>query len=351
MMTPALISALLPPGAEGDVVIIKPSSLGDVVHTLPAVAWLRQGWPQLRLHWVVNREWAPVLEGCPLLESVIVFPRGDFRGVRGLWRSRQWFKAYAQSLAPLQVRLALDFQGLLRSAWLARGSGARCILGLDDAREGSRFFHTASVGPSAGEARVRHAVDRYLGLVSALEPGCDSAAAVAGDWLPAGEVRPGWPVEGFVVLHPFARGAGKSLGWEGVVAMAEVWRDFPVVVVGRTDEPPPRVLPESVINLVNATTLLQLIGLLRRASFVVSVDSGPMHLASALRRPLLGLHTWSDPRKVGPYDPGAWVWKAGRILRRHEVDDALAGHAGGLDPAALRLLADFVAGKVRAASD
>ena len=97
--------------------------------------------------------------------------------------------------------------------------------------------------------------------------------------------------------------------------------------------------------------LLQLIGLLRRARFVVSVDSGPMHLASALRRPLLGLHTWSDPRKVGPYDPGAWVWKAGRILRRHEVDDALAGHAGGLDPAALRLLADFVAGKVRAGSD
>jgi ADP-heptose:LPS heptosyltransferase len=106
-----------------------------------------------------------------------------------------------------------------------------------------------------------------------------------------------------------------------------------------------------VINLVNATTLLQLIGLLRRARFVVSVDSGPMHLASALRRPLLGLHTWSDPRKVGPYDPGAWVWKAGRILRRHEVDDALAGHTGGLDPAALRLLADFVAENVRAGND
>jgi ADP-heptose:LPS heptosyltransferase len=190
-----------------------------------------------------------------------------------------------------------------------------------------------------------------LGLVRALQPGCDSAAAVAGDWLPEGEVRPEWPVGGFVVLHPFARGAGKSLGWEGVVAMAEVWREFPVVVVGRTDEPPPRTLPGSVINLVNATTLLQLIGLLRRARFVVSVDSGPMHLASALRRPLLGLHTWSDPRKVGPYDPGAWVWKAGRILRRYEVDDALAGHTGGLDPAALRLLADFVAENVRAGND
>ena len=80
------LSDLLPPGATGDVVIIKPSSLGDIVHTLPAVAWLHQAWPDLRLHWVANTEWAPLLRESPLLASVIEFPRAQFRGLGGLGR-------------------------------------------------------------------------------------------------------------------------------------------------------------------------------------------------------------------------------------------------------------------------
>jgi heptosyltransferase-1 len=318
------LSELLPTGARGDVVIVKPSSLGDIVHTLPAVAWLHQAWPGLRLHWVANTEWAPLLRGSPLLESVIEFPRARFRGLGGLGRAWRWFRDYEEALGRRDVRLALDFQGLLRSAWLARRSTAAFTAGLDDAREGARFFHGASVPAAGPGGPVPHAVDRYLGLVRALGPGCDESAALAGDWLPPGEPVAGLPGDGFMVVHPFARGSGKSLGWPAVAVMAEVWRDRPVVVVGRSLEAAPAGLPGNVVDRVNATSLAQLIGVLRAARVVVSVDSGPMHLASALHRPLLGIHTWSDPRKVGPYDPAARVWKGGRIMRRGEVDDALA---------------------------
>jgi ADP-heptose:LPS heptosyltransferase len=72
------------------------------------------------------------------------------------------------------------------------------------------------------------------------------------------------------------------------------------------------------VNLLNRTTLPELCWLLRHARFTVSVDSGPMHIAAAVSANLLSIHTWSDPRKVGPFNshaPGAWIWKDGKIGR------------------------------------
>jgi ADP-heptose:LPS heptosyltransferase len=72
-----------------------------------------------------------------------------------------------------------------------------------------------------------------------------------------------------------------------------------------------------VLNLLHRTTLAELITILRQATFVVSVDSGPMHLAAALGTPLLSVHTWSDPRRVGPYVESAWIWQGGQIRRQN----------------------------------
>ena len=341
-MSPPPTACPLPTGARGDVVIVKPSSLGDIVHTLPAVAWLHQAWPGLRLHWVVNSEWRPLLDGSPLLESVIEFPRSRFRGLGGLLRARRWIRGYEAGLSSREVVLALDFQGLLRSAWLARKSTAPLVIGLDDAREGARWFYGARVPARRPDGGVLHSVDRYLGLVRALQPGVDESDALRGDWLPVGDGVEGLPESWFIVLHPFARGEGKSLGWPSVAALGRLWSGWPVVVVGRSEAPPPPGLPANVVNLVGRTTLRQLIGVLRRAAFVVSVDSGPMHLASALHRPLVGIHTWSDPRSVGPYDPSAWIWKAGELCRRDRIDDRLAAASVPPDDAALQLIAAHV---------
>jgi len=80
--------------------------------------------------------------------------------------------------------------------------------------------------------------------------------------------------------------------------------------------------PENCVELTNQTTLLQLIWLLRHASFIISVDSGPMHIAAALTTNLISIHTWTDPRRVGPYNEVAFIWKNGTIVRVSDLDSA-----------------------------
>ena len=282
------------------ILVIKPSSLGDVVHTLPAVACVKKRWPSARLTWLVNPEWASLLQGNSDVDEVLEFPRAEFRGVGGVARFLRW----AGRLPRFDV--ALDFQGLLRSGYVAWKAGGECW-GTSDSREGARFFHRHVVSvPPRGEPV--HAVRRYLALAAAL--GCETGGAL--DWrLPSADLPAGLPGE-FVALHPFSRGVGKSLTGAQVAAFCEALAPLPVVIVGRSDESP---VGANVINLLNRTTLPELCAVIRRARFVVSVDSGPMHIAAALNPRLLAIHTWSDPRKVGPFCPEAWVWKEGRVSR------------------------------------
>lgn len=279
--------------------VLKPSSLGDIVHTLPAVAALRAKFPEAHLTWMVNPEWAPLLDGNPHLDEILIFPRADFHGLPGWLRFGRWRRRLKQQTPP---DLILDFQGLLRTALVARAFRGVPVYGLSDAREGARLAQsmTVPVHPAA------HAVERYLALAAATGaalPGPPGFALPEGDC--PSETIPATP---FIVFHPFSRGRGKSLSAETVTAFCRAV-DFPVVLVGRTGLEVP-ALPPNVTNLLNRTSLTELLWILRRAAFVVSVDSGPMHLAAAVTSRLLAIHTWSDPCQVGPYRPGAHVWKA-----------------------------------------
>jgi ADP-heptose:LPS heptosyltransferase len=281
------------------ILVLKPSSLGDIVHTLPSVTALRAKFPLAHLTWMVNPEWAPLLEGNTHLTETLIFPRADFRGPRGWLRFARWRRELKKQTPP---DLILDFQGLLRTALVARAFRGVPVYGLSDAREGAHLAQTRTipVDPKA------HAVERYLALAAA------TGATLAGPpefHLPEGD-RPSEqiPAHPFIIFHPFSRGRGKSLPPEAVVAFCRAV-DQPVVLVGRSEATLPD-LPPNVTNLLNKTSLTELLWLLRHAAFVVSVDSGPMHLAAAVTDKLLAIHTWSDPCLVGPYRPGAHVWKA-----------------------------------------
>lgn len=287
----------------GRILVLKPSSLGDIVHTLPSVAALRAQFPAAHLTWMVNPEWAPLLQGHPHLDETLIFPRADFRGPQGWLRFTRWRRELKKKNPP---DLILDFQGLLRTALVARAFRGAPVYGLSDAREGAHLAYTKTV-PVDPQA---HAVERYLVLAAA------TSASLAGPpefTLPTGD-RPSEkiPAQPFIVLHPFSRGRGKSLSPESVVAFCHAM-NHPVVLVGRSDEKIAG-LPPNVTNLLNKTSLTELLWLLRQATFVVSVDSGPMHLAAAVTDKLLAIHTWSDPCQVGPYRPGAHVWKARTIF-------------------------------------
>ncbi|MGC3990664.1 MAG: glycosyltransferase family 9 protein [Chthoniobacteraceae bacterium] len=140
--------------------------------------------------------------------------------------------------------------------------------------------------------------------------------------LPAGVEVPDVPTTPFLLIHPFSRGHGKSLPVETLTALCQALSDLPIVIAGRSDipfiAPPPSRFRHQLTNLLNRTTLPQLIWLIRRAAYTLSVDSGPMHIASAITDRLLALHTWSDPRLVGPHHPHAWIWK-GRTFYRADA--------------------------------
>jgi heptosyltransferase-1 len=292
------------------ILIIKPSSLGDVVHTLPAVALLRDAHPHAEISWVINREFAPLLRGNSDVNHVQVFPRREFRGLGATGNLFRWWR----TTKLLRPDLALDFQGLLRSALIARISGAREIYGMSDGREGSRWFYHRV----ARVDRHAHAVERYIKLA-------ECAGATVGNslrWpIPTGDPLPRFDdYPPFILLHPFARGGGKSLSDAVIQEFCRAFSPTRVVTVGQSQhkiEP-----PENCIELTNQTSLLQLIWLIRAARFVVSVDSGPMHIAAAVTDNLLSIHTWTDPRLVGPYNPDAWVWKNGQLFRVSELGAA-----------------------------
>lgn len=286
------------------ILIVKPSSLGDIVHTLPAVARIRRRWPRARLAWLVNPEWAPILAGNPDVDEVIEFPRQRFGGLAGWMRLPGWIRELRERMRP---DLVFDFQGLLRSALIARGVGGESW-GTSDSREGARFLHrhVVQVPP---RREPFHAVSRYLALVEAA--GCPAGGPL--EWhMPEGTQPPEAPPR-FVVLHPFSRGRGKSLTAEEVVSFCRDLSPTPVVVAGRGEWF--GSLPPGSINFLNQTTLPELCWLMRHAMFVVSVDSGPMHIAAAVTSNLLAIHAWTDPRKVGPFRKEAFVWKDGRLGR------------------------------------
>ncbi len=304
--------------APDSILILKPSSLGDIVHTLPAVCALRRRWPAACIRWLVNPEWAPLLNNNPCVDETLLFPRQSFRGPAGPLRLWHWARAFGKTGA---ADLVLDFQCLLRSALVGRFCRRTRFYGLSDAREGARFFYDATAPVHSG----MHAVDRYLALAEAV----GAPARLPLEWplpaspLPAGFV-PGAP---FVALHPFSRGKGKSLSVKQVGALCEALAPVRVVLVGRSEEEP-APLPH-VENWLNRTNLLELTALLREAAWTLSVDSGPMHIAAALSLRVVSIHTWSDPTRVGPYPKECWVWQNDTLFQRGSPKALLPmeGHA------------------------
>jgi ADP-heptose:LPS heptosyltransferase len=287
--------------------IIKPSSLGDIVHTLPAAALLRDAYPTADITWVINPEWVPLLRGNKGVDHVHIFPRGELGGFGVTTRLLPWLRQTGR----LRPDVALDFQGLLRSALIGRASHPGELYGMSDAREGARYFydHVAPVD------RNTHAVERYLALVENFGVPIQRPLRFP---LPTGDVINRFDDDvPYVLLHPFARGRRKSLSDLAVEEFFRALAPHRVVLAGRTKRELP--VPENCVNLLNHTSILQLIWLIRGARFTVSVDSGPMHIASAVTDRLVSIHTRTDPRKVGPYNEAAWVWKNGELRQVRDL--------------------------------
>ena len=288
------------------ILIVKPSSLGDVVQALPVLRLLKLAHPAAEIFWWVDSRFAPLLESDPDLAGIILFERNG-------WRSPQrWVRLVREVLTLREHRfdLVIDLQCLARSgafAWVANGG---FLAGLDEPREGARGFYDLIVPRPSFDT---HAVDWYLGVLPHLGVPVHDRFT----WIPsrpeiAQAIKTRWPVTGrrWLAVQPGARWPDKRWPAEYFVELIrQIAADFPEIqfaVMGGSDE---RELAESIVaaapqralNLAGQLSLPEMVEWLRLSSVMVTNDTGPMHVAAALGRPVVAIFGPTDPHRTGPY--------------------------------------------------
>ena len=285
------------------ILLIKPSSLGDIVHAMPTCAAIHRAYPTAQLTWLVKREWAGLVE------------RID--GVDRVWPVESTLKGWLSEVFPLRAAgfdLAVDLQGLFRSAAIGWLSGSPLLVGFANGREGSPWFYSRRVPVPQVEM---HAVDRYL-LVAKAVGAAESGAPEFRFRIPHADyeevdrllsrsgVRSGTR---WVAMNVSARWPTKR--WPAA-AFAEVADRLQqegygaVVMIGGPDERADvaavsGMMKTPAIDLAGATTVGLLPALLSKAALLITNDSGPMHVAAAVGTPVVALFGPTSVVRTGPY--------------------------------------------------
>ena len=301
------------------ILIIKPSSLGDIVHALPVLVALRESYPYAHIAWLVGNSFAPLLEGHPLLDEVIRFDRARYGR---MWRSPRVFVDFWRFVVRLRRRrfdLVIDLQGLIRSGLFSWFSGARQRFGFATAREGAWLFYSCRVRPPAS---AEHAVDKNLSIVKALGLRVESPQfplslrpaerAAARELLTEAA---GQQVGSLTAVFPGARWETKRWPPERIGALVDRIHAAGLPRCVLLGAPGDRAFAEQVksacrsgvIDLVGRTALRQLAALVDAADRVVCHDSGPLHIAAALDKPTITIFGPSSPVRTGPYSTAAKV--------------------------------------------
>ncbi len=284
-----------------------------MIQALPVLRLLKLHFPESEISWWLDSALAPLLEADPDLAGIVRFERkrwGKPQHWPEMLRSIRWLRAQ-------KFDLVIDLQCLLRSsafAWLSRG---KFLIGLDEVREGASGFYDLAV---PRKTFLTHAVDWYLAVLPPLGVPVHKNFS----WLPerpqiAAEVKRKWFSEPstfnlqpstLILLQPGARWTNKR--WpanyfaELVRQLAEKFPDTRFVILGSNEDKPlgeiiSRAAPERCLNLCGATSLPEMIEWIRLGDLMVTNDTGPMHAAAALCKPMVALFGPTEPRRTGPY--------------------------------------------------
>jgi heptosyltransferase I len=314
-----------------NILIIKPSALGDIVLALPAFATLKRSFPKARISWLVRPEFAELLRGHPDLDELIPFDR------RLLGKSLYSPKAFVclvgllRRLREERFDVVFDFQGLFRTGFIGWIIGCRRRFGMSQAREFAYLFYTDKIPQ---DYSCVHLVDYYLRIVAAAGAGKTdvrfalpqnpSAVEAVKKLLAGYGVSPGnyavlvpvaarenkrWPIEAFAKL---AEKIVLQFGWSIVATGAPAERKYVQTLQD--------IAKVSVVNFAGQTSVAELVALLRGASFVVSNDTGPGHIAAALGVPIVMIFGPTNPARVCPYNRPECAVAVEPDKRGHKAD-------------------------------
>jgi heptosyltransferase-1 len=327
------------------------SAMGDIIHAMPAVTALREAFPKATIGWVVEERWAELLSSPPsrsgnaarqqLVDKIHVVHTKKWRTALTSSSTRQEIARATKELRRMKYEVAIDFQGLIRSAVLAKLSGAKTIYGYDQPRErAARMLYTKHVA-----ARGEHIVEKNLSLAESV---ADRELTAALSDLPSDETAERncerWlherDINKFVILNPGAGWPSKQWPPEryGHLARSLAHLGFKSLInAGPGEQDLARTVKaasEDAAEIVECS-IPQLIAFTRRASLFVGGDTGPMHLAAALRIPVVAIFGPTNPTRNGPYGTR-------RIVLRSPSSRINHSQRAQLDPGLLEISSEDV---------
>lgn len=329
--------------------IVRLSAMGDVIHTLPAVLALRTAFPNAHIGWLIEERWAELLcaPGAvrrgprsslrPLVDEVHTLNLKEWGKSLRSFSTIQRIAKIWNDVHGVGYDTAVDLQGAMRSAVLARWSGARVVCGAAQPRESpASLWYTRKV-----LAEGRHVVEQNLSIAKAMT---ENETGLSGEHIssripsdPQVEARVGQHLEqhgirDFAILNPGAGWGAKRWPAEryGEVAQAlDKMHICPLVNYGPGEEQLFRAVLAASRGIARPTksSLTELIALTRRARLFIGGDTGPLHLAAAMRVPVVAIYGPTDPARNGPYGTHSIVLRSSQSLttytRRTEPDEGM----------------------------
>lgn len=289
--------------AYKNILIIKMSSLGDVIHALPTLYALRKNLPHTKITWAIHEQFASLLPGTPWVDDVIIIDKKQLKSPSYLWQLRK-------DLHARHFDMTLDLQCIAKSAIVSALSGAPEKYGYWELREGSNFINK----PLIGEHQFDHVIERYLDTVRVLGGDVDGVEFPMPSYGDAEQsIRHRLAEYGvhddYIVIVPGARWIIKE--WPlvnfGELCIRLCESGQKVVIAGAPDDNDKGQFLENyvkhnnLINLVGKTSMSELIELIRHCQVFISADTGPLHIANALKKPLIAMFGTTSPDRTGPY--------------------------------------------------
>lgn len=298
-----------------NILIVKLSAIGDVIHTLPSLKVIRKLYPEAHITWVVEEAAAGLIQGHPHLNKVLISRRKswlkDFQNGE-IARPVREIRLFLKELRQRPYDLTIDFHGLLKSALIILLAGGKRKLGYDSLQELSGLFYNEKIP----EDMNKHAVDRYLDFprylgakISQVEfilPFNRDAESKVQFLLNKHNLEN----RKFIAINPVAYWETKLWDNEKFALLADAIKtrlNFEVVFTGSEKEPIEKIITQmsvKAVNLGGETSLPELGSLYKKAQSVITTDSGPMHLAAAVGTPVIALFGPTDPARTGPYGIG-----------------------------------------------